>query len=208
MAVAGRLGVDELSMRKVAQQLGRGRDEPLHLRPGPGRAVRADDRPRLGGRRCPTATCRGATRSSSTPTRRGAMYQEHPWLVRSNLWRMPLGPHVLDVQEDLYRAVPDRARRAHASRGSPASWSRTSSAPPAAPSPTPACRPAPASRADEYWESRAGFWGTYYSAERFPTMTRIWEAGGFDAEPRRRRGVRPRPAARRRRAPHGRHRLA
>ena len=37
--------------------------------------------------------------------------------------------------------------------------------------------------ADAYWESRAGFWSTYYSAERFPTMTRLWEAGAFDAEP-------------------------
>ena len=29
----------------------------------------------------------------------------HPWLIHANLWRMPLGPHVLDIQEDLYRAV-------------------------------------------------------------------------------------------------------
>ena len=34
-----------------------------------------------------------------------AMYERYPWMIRANLWRMPLGPHVLDSQEDLYRAV-------------------------------------------------------------------------------------------------------
>ncbi len=33
---------------------------------------------------------------------------------------------------------------------------------------------------DEYWESRSSFWATYYSAERFPTMTWIWENQGFE----------------------------
>ena len=37
-----------------------------------------------------------------TPARAGHE-RRHPWLVHSNLWRLPLGPHVLDVQEDLYR---------------------------------------------------------------------------------------------------------
>jgi hypothetical protein len=36
--------------------------------------------------------------------------------------------------------------------------------------------------ADDYWASRAGFWTTYYSQERYPAMTRIWTAGGFDDE--------------------------
>ena len=34
--------------------------------------------------------------------------------------------------------------------------------------------------ADDYWESRSSFWATYYSAERFPSMTALWEAGAFD----------------------------
>ena len=34
--------------------------------------------------------------------------------------------------------------------------------------------------ADDYWESRSSFWGTFYNPERFPTMTWIWETGGFD----------------------------
>ena len=30
-----------------------------------------------------------------------AMYRRHPWLVHTNLWRLPLGPHVLDVNEEM-----------------------------------------------------------------------------------------------------------
>lgn len=109
-----------------------------------------------------------------------AMYQRHPWLITANLWRTPLGPNVLDAQEDLYRAVDltglpahDVARitgmveshvfglaRARITENTLAAQTGVST--------------------DDYWASRSSFWETYYSADRFPTMTRLWEAGAFD----------------------------
>ena len=128
------------------------------------------------------------------------MYQEHPWLVWSNLWRMPLGPaRARRPGGPLPRGAADRARRAHGRRRSRAWSSRTCSGPRAAPSPTRSVSARTGVTADDYWESRAGFWTTYYSQERFPAMTRIWEAGAFDDEPGRRElAARPAAAARRR----------
>src|SRR5690606_37946514 len=34
---------------------------------------------------------------------------------------------------------------------------------------------------DEYWTSLSSFWVDYFDVDRYPTMTRIWNAGGFDA---------------------------
>ena len=34
-----------------------------------------------------------------------ALYRRHPWLLDYNQTRLPLGPHVLDVDESLYAAV-------------------------------------------------------------------------------------------------------
>ena len=109
-----------------------------------------------------------------------AMYEHFPWLIQSNLWRMPLGPNVLDIQEDLYRAAnltglppADVARvtglvESHVfgiarSKVTDTSMSATTGM-----------------SADDYWDSRSSFWGTHYSAERFPTMTYLWEKNAFD----------------------------
>ncbi len=34
--------------------------------------------------------------------------------------------------------------------------------------------------AEAYWMARNSFWLTYFDAARYPTMSAIWEAGGFD----------------------------
>ena len=183
MAVAAELGVDKLSMRNVASPSRRRRDEPLHLRAGSRRAVRADDRPRLGVRRKPDPDLPWREQVEFHAHEAWAMNERYPWLIRSNLWRMPLGPHVLDVQEDLYRAITltglpalDVARvtglveshvfGAARSRITDTSVSANTGI-----------------TADEYWESRSSFWGTYYSEERFPTMTALWNAKAFDQPP-------------------------
>lgn len=182
MEVAGTLGIDELSMRKVARHLGvgamslytyvPGKDELFELMIDRAWADRA-----LPGR---DGTWREQVEFHAHQA--WQMYQEHPWLIHANLWPMPLGPHVLDAQEDLYRAVAltglDETTvgrvanlvESHvfgAARGAVTDTSVSART---------------GVTTDDYWESRAGFWTTYYTPERFPTMTRIWEKGGFDEE--------------------------
>jgi AcrR family transcriptional regulator len=183
IAVADRDGATELSMRKVAQELGVGVMSLYTYVPGRDELIELMIDRAWGARSLPDRDLPWREQVEFHAHEAWRMYQEHPWLIWSNLWRMPLGPHVLDVQEDLYRAVAasgldehtvarvaslveahvfGAARSAIADTGQSARTGVT---------------------ADAYWESRAGFWSTYYSAERFPTMTRLWEAGAFDAEP-------------------------
>lgn len=181
MAVAAR-SVDELSMRKVAQELGvgamslytyvPGRDELFELMVDRAWATRT----------LPDAGLPWRAQAESHAHEAWRMYREHPWMISSNLWRMPLGPHVLDVQEDLYRAVlltglaPATVVRSagliesHVFGAARAAITDTSQA-----SRTGVTQ-------DDYYSARAGFWGTHFSEERFPTMLTLWNAGGFDDE--------------------------
>ncbi|MEQ3550628.1 TetR/AcrR family transcriptional regulator [Pseudonocardia nematodicida] len=179
MAVAAR-SVDELSMRKVAQHLGvgamslytyvPGRDELFELMIDRAWADRA-----LPDRDLPWRAQAGFHAHEAW-----RMYREHPWLISSNLWRMPLGPHVLDVQEDLYRVVAlTGLDPATVVRSAGLIESHVFGAARAQITDTSVASRTGASR-DDYYSARAGFWGSYYSEERFPTMLRLWNAGGFD----------------------------
>ena len=182
MEVAGALGVEELTMRKVAQHLGvgamslytyvPGKDELFELmidRAWADRAFPDHDRP-----------WRAQVEFHAHQAWR--MYQEHPWLIHANLWRMPLGPHVLDAQEDLYRAVAlTGLDETTVSRAANLIESHVFGAARAAVTDI-SVSARTGVTTDYYWESRAGFWTTYYTPQRFPTMTRIWEKGGFDEE--------------------------
>ena len=181
IAVAGRHGVAELSMRKVAQELGVGVMSLYTYVPGRDELFELMIDRAWGGRTLPDRALPWRAQVEFHVKQAWRMYTDHPWLIMSNLWRMPLGPHVLDAQEDLYRAVLSSGLDAHtavrvaslveahvyaAARGEIVDTSQSART---------------GLTADEYWASRAGFWTTYYAPERFPTMTRLWEAGAFDA---------------------------
>ncbi|MFP5019878.1 TetR/AcrR family transcriptional regulator [Pseudonocardia phyllosphaerae] len=179
MAVAAR-SFDELSMRKVAQELGVGTMSLYTYVPGRDELFELMVDRAWADRRLPDPALPWREQAEVHAHEAWRMYAEHPWLISANLWRMPLGPHVLDVQEDLYRVValtglepPTVVRSAgliesHVFGAARATITDTSVA-----SRTGVGR-------DEYWASRAGFWGSYFTAERFPTMNRLYYAGGFD----------------------------
>jgi AcrR family transcriptional regulator len=182
ITVAGRHGAGELSMRKVAQELGVGVMSLYTYVPGRDELFELMIDRAWGDRALPGRDLPWRAQVEFHAQQAWRMYQEHPWLVWSNLWRMPLGPHVLDVQEDLYRAllltgldertVAQVAGLVEAQVFGAARSAVTDTSVSARTGVT----------ADDYWESRAGFWTTYYSQERYPAMTRIWTAGGFDDE--------------------------
>lgn len=179
MAVAAR-SLDELSMRKVAQELGVGAMSLYTYVPGRDELFELMIDRAWAGRELPDRGLSWRAQAEFHAHEAWRMYREHPWLISSNLWRMPLGPHVLDVQEDLYRAVlltgldPGTVVRSagliesHVFGTARAAITDTSLA------------ARTGVTQDDYYSSRAGFWGTYYSEERFPTMLTLWNAGGFD----------------------------
>jgi AcrR family transcriptional regulator len=183
MALAAEEGIDKLSMRTLATRLGvgamslytyvPGREELFELMIDRAWAMRTKADPTLPWRDQVEHHAREAME----------MYDRYPWLVRANLWRMPLGPHVLDAQEDLYRAVDvtglpayDVARVTSLVESFVFGVARSQIADRTVAAQT-------GVTADAYWESRMSFWSTYYTPERFPTMTRLWEAKAFDQPP-------------------------
>ncbi|KAA1394470.1 TetR/AcrR family transcriptional regulator [Aeromicrobium ginsengisoli] len=180
MAVAAADGVDKLSMRNVAAHLGVGAMSLYTYVPGRDELFELMVDRAWAGRKMPDRSAPWREQVEFHARQAWAMYQTHPWLIRSNLWRMPLGPHVMDAQEDLYRAVTLTGLPNHevvqvaglveshvfgVARSVITDTSVSSNT---------------GITADDYWDSRSSFWGTYYSPERFPTMTAIWESGAFE----------------------------
>lgn len=180
MKLAGEAGVDGLSMRALAARLGVGAMSLYTYVPGREELFelmidRAWSTRRRGD---PARPWREQVEHIAGEA--WTMYQRHPWLIRSNLWRMPLGPHVLDHQEDLYRAVDTTGLPAHdVARVTQLVESHVFGVARSMITDTSVSAQTGVT-ADEYWDSRSSFWGTYYTPERFPTMTRLWESGAFD----------------------------
>jgi len=108
------------------------------------------------------------------------LYARHPWILDHGS-RLPMGPHVLALEDAFYASFLDiglaptvSANAAIALRSLVTGLARDSS-----------------SRQDqvrrtgvgfvEYWSSiNAVFWDRYFDQERYPAMTRLWFEGGFD----------------------------
>jgi AcrR family transcriptional regulator len=180
MELAGAAGVDGLSMRALASKLGVGAMSLYTYVPGREELFELMIDRAWGDRRTADPSRPWRAQVEFIAGEAWAMYQRHPWLIRSNLWRMPLGPHVLDAQEDLYRAVSasglppyDVARVTQLVESHVFGVARSMITDTSVSAQT-------GVTADEYWDSRSSFWGTYYSADRFPTMTYLWESQAFD----------------------------
>jgi len=180
LAVADADGFEALSMRGLAKHLGVGAMSLYTYVPGKAELFelmidraygeRALSDPALGWRQRYAGHAREAL----------AMYRRHPWLVHSNLWRLPLGPHVLDVDEDMLRVgtaaglgSEQRVRVASLLESYIFGMARGEIADRTEVLRTGETR-------DDYWEARAGFWNSHFDPQRYPAMLATWEAGGFE----------------------------
>ena len=109
------------------------------------------------------------------------LLRTHPWLLDVNVWRLPLAPHVLEADEAGYRCLVDTGLAATQVVETIAIVNNTV---------TGLARSAAAEAADEtrqgvdyttYWEATGDFWENTFDPARFPTMTRLWTVGAFDA---------------------------
>ena len=182
MKVADADGFEALSMRGLAKHLGVGAMSLYTYVPGKAELFELMIDRAYGERGLSDAGLDWRQRYAGHAREALAMYRRHPWLVYSNLWRLPLGPHVLDVNEDMLRVGADAGLRPAQglrvasllesyifgiARGEIADRTEV--------------RRTGVSR-DDYWEARAGFWDSYFDAQRFPTMLATWEAGAYEAE--------------------------
>ena len=100
-----RRGTRAVSMRRVAERLGKSADVALHLRARQGRAARPDAR--HGARRAADRPPRprGWRAAVEASARDGwALYERHPWVLQVSGARAVLGPHELDAYEAQLRS--------------------------------------------------------------------------------------------------------
>ncbi len=180
VAIADSEGLEALSMRKVAAELGvgvmslytyvPGRTELIELMVDRVYADQVSPDPKLAWR----------ARLDRWARENWQLHLDHPWLLDYNSVRLPIGPHVLDVEEALYSALSDTGAAGSeiVALANLIRWQLLGAARSTIGEQTEE-RYSGVS-AEAYWDSRASFWVTYFDPERFPTMLAIHEAGGFD----------------------------
>lgn len=181
IAVAQEGGLDALSMRRVATELGVGAMSLYTYVPGRtelvdlmiDRAYAELDLPAAGD------PWRAALAQYAHEMWR--LYLRHPWILQTNMWRAPLAPHVLDAQEAGLRTVVDTGLseiQVVETLGLVDNYVQGLARATIAES---AEQDATGMGSDEYWTTLGSFWEDWFDVERYPTMTRIYVAGGFDA---------------------------
>ncbi|GAA3962094.1 TetR/AcrR family transcriptional regulator [Gordonia caeni] len=111
------------------------------------------------------------------------LYRRHAWLADVNAWRLPLGPHVFDVEEAGYRSLVDSGLAASevvevlsVVQNFVVGYARSVAAEEAE------ARDQGVDY-DAHWRSTSYFWENHFDPARYPTMTRLWSVGAFETAP-------------------------
>jgi AcrR family transcriptional regulator len=180
VAIADAEGLPALSMRKVASRLGVGPMSLYTYVPGRSELVELMIDHVYGEHALPEPTLSWQQRVEQWARETWRIYDTHPWLLDYNMARLPIGPHVLDVSEALYAALlaAGFTGAENVAISNLIQWQLVGAARYMI-SDADEARHTGVS-AEAYWDSRASFWDTYFDWHRYPTMSTIWEAGGFD----------------------------
>lgn len=181
IAVAQEVGLEALSMRRVAARLGVGAMSLYTYVPGRTELVDLMIDRAFGELDLPPADAPWRAGLSRYARQVWALYQRHPWILQTNMWRLPLAPHVLDAQEAGLRTLVDTglpADQVVEILGLVDAFVRGLARAAVAETVE---NDVSGMSSDEYWTSMSSFWADWFDVERYPVMTRIWEAGGFDA---------------------------
>lgn len=182
VAVADAEGLVAVSMRRIAARVGVGAMSLYTHVPGRSELLELMIDRVFAEHRLPEVAAGWRARIEFLIHQRWSLMERHPWLLDYNLNRLPLGPHVLDVEEAMYAAVS--AMGLHGSDVVSVTnqilWQVTGAA---------RARMVEAEEerhtgtsAEAYWTARLSFWATYFDPARYPTTAAIWERGGFDDE--------------------------
>lgn len=180
IALADDEGYEALSMRSLARRLGVGAMSLYTYVPGKAELFELMIDHAYAERVIPAAELPWRERYVAHAREALAMYRRHPWLVHSNLWRLPLGPHVLAISEDQLAIGRDAGLPLSAgarisellesyifgiARGELADSAQAART---------------GESADDFWAARASFWTTYFDNQRFPMLFATWESGAYE----------------------------
>ena len=110
-----------------------------------------------------------------------AMYEAHPWLAGVSTVRPPIGPGMLADREYVLSTVAGLGLPpAQVDAAALAIVSLVTSAARSIAENIQVVRGTGQST-DSWWGQRSRLWDEYFDVERHPTMTRLWNDGGFDS---------------------------
>lgn len=183
VALADAQGLAAVSMRSVARRLGVGA-MTLYTHVG-NQAELVDAMVDRAYADFDAATGGAAWREALETHARGLwrLYRRHVWLTDVNPWRLPLGPHVLDVEEAGYRTLIDSGL-------APAEVTEVLSVVTnfvVGHARSVAAEDAQAREGgldyEAHWRATSDFWDDHFDPARYPTMTRLWSTGAFETAP-------------------------
>jgi AcrR family transcriptional regulator len=180
IAVADADGLDALSMRRLAGELGVGTMSLYRYVPGKAELIDVMLDTAFGEVTPPPAGADWRETLEHFARERWAMHERHPWIARAET-RPVLGPNAIDPYEAMLRAMAETGVApgdvvnavelvGHYVAGA-------------------AARAAEADEAqrrtgvsdDEWWAARESVWEQYFDPDRYPTLSAMWDAGAFDA---------------------------
>jgi AcrR family transcriptional regulator len=179
--VADAEGLEALSMRRVAQQLGVGTMSLYRHVPAKGELLDLMLDTVLGEE--PAADASGGWRAQLEQWARSglALYRRHPWVLHISTIRPPLGPNTIGSWDRMLQAVTgiglSSAEMVAATtalggyvRGAALDVVERSQV-----------ERSTGESEESWWSARQGFWEDYFDEERFPGISHVWHDGGFDA---------------------------
>ena len=180
IAVADAEGLEALSMRRLAAELGVGTMSLYRYVPGKAELIDVMLDTVFGQVAVPTEG-EGWRATLEHSAREGwAMYQRHPWAALAET-RPVLGPNALDGYEALLRVMAttalapgDVVNAVELVSGYVAGFARR------VVEESEATRRTGVSN-EEWWSARESFWEQYFDVERYPSITAMWEAGAYEA---------------------------
>ncbi|HEY6738674.1 MAG TPA: TetR/AcrR family transcriptional regulator [Actinopolymorphaceae bacterium] len=110
-----------------------------------------------------------------------AMYRRHPWLCQVSAIRPPAGPGTMAESEYILSALsrigltPQQMARAAVAISTFVTSTVSLEVQ------AEQLERATGQSNDEWWQDRERLWEEYFDVERFPTMTYVWEHGGYDS---------------------------
>ncbi len=180
IAVVQEGGLDALSMRRVATELGVGAMSLYTYVPGRTELVDLMIDRAYGEMDLPTAGTPWRAALAQYARQHWELYLRHPWILQTNMWRAPLAPNVLDAQEAGLRTIVDTGLseiRVVETIGLVDNVVQGLARAAIAESVE---RDTTGIGSDEFWTTMGSFWEDWFDVERYPVMTRIYVAGGFD----------------------------
>jgi len=183
IAIADAEGLEAVSMRRVAQELGAGTMSLYRHVPGKAELLELMLDAVIGEEPAPDPLPEGwRARLELFARDQLAGYRRHPWMLGVSMVRPPLGPNIIGGTEMMLAAVeetglPPRERLAAVSLVTSYVLGAAQPLVQAA-----QAEAASGESTEDWWRRRTIFWEEFFVPDDHPAITRLWEEGGFAGE--------------------------